>query len=94
MLDVKHYLFQSDEQTCVRSVSHDEEHDTLLTGDNECEGNNYRTRDIRAVRAGPREEISDKALCWGELVSCDQRSGMDHSNHWAVRTSTSSEPEK
>ena len=71
MLDVKHYLFQSDEQTCVRSVSHDEEHDTLLTGDNECEGNNYRTRDIRAVRAGPREEISDKALCWGELVSCD-----------------------
>ena len=40
-LDVKHYLFHSDEQTCVTTISHDEEHDTLMTGDNECEGNNY-----------------------------------------------------
>ena len=42
---LKHYLLHPDEQTCVRSVSHDEEHDTFMTGDNECEGNNYRNRE-------------------------------------------------
>ena len=71
ILDVKHYLLHSDEQTCVRSVTHDEEHDTFMTGDNECEGNNYRNRETSSVSVG--EEISDKAPWGRELVSCDDR---------------------